>query len=301
MNIKAINTLNNHNATVNNTEEKVFANKHNQAFGYQERSQSKGSTIKDVLLILTNSAVGLAGFNTVLAGMQRVISGKVLIGKINNHFMKNISPEENSKLLNLAENMWKESGLKGKGVKLNSNGPIGEAYFTHIGNKVVVGPDKYSALFHEFGHAIEENFTNNLKKLQRFRGHYGELSLFLYFLMAIRPKKKENNKNPENQTFGDKVKNSISKSNALIPLVAFSPELVTEGMATHKGLDFLRKQLKDGKITKKLFTNIKNSYYTCFMTYLFAPISIMLLDVLRRNAYKAAAKHNIQQTPYYYY
>lgn len=274
-------------------------NKQNVSFGYQEESQNPLSAIKDFLVILTNDAVGLAGFNTVLAAMQRLVNGKVLIGKINNHFMKNITPDENNQILGLAKNMWEDKGLSAKGVNVNYGGPKGEAYFTHIGNKVVVGSDKYSALFHELGHAVEENCTKVFKQLQRFRGHYSDLSLALYFLMSLRPKSNDY-QDKENQTFGDKVKNFFKNSDAVVPLIAFSPELITEGKASLEGLKFLKGKLKTGAISKSLYNNIAKSYATCFSTYLFVPISIMMLEALRRSASKAANRHNVKQSPYFY-
>lgn len=302
--INNVNSLNNYNISVGNTEKKTcankFQNKQNVPFGDSEGSQNPFSSIKDALLILTNSAVGLAGFNTVLAAMQKFINGKVLIGKINNHFTKNITSEENKKLFKLATEMNEGTGqkLEGKGVKILTDGAKGEAYYTHQGNFVRVGKGENAPLFHELGHAIEENCTNIFKKMQRFRGHYSELSLALYFLMSLRPKKKDYNQDPQNQTFGDKVKNFFSKSDAVIPLLAFSPELITEGKASLEGLKFLKGTL--GK-DSTLYKNIKKSYITCFLTYLFVPVSIMLLEMLRKSADKAAQKHNVQQSPYYYY
>lgn len=264
----------------------------NVAFG-DNYQPSPFQGLKDLAVTLTNDFVGLAGVNAVLYAMQRFVNGKILIGKINKHFTKNITNEDNKKLVNLAVEMRKKADLD-KIVAIEPGQP-GQAYFTHEGNKVVVGEDQISSLFHEMGHAIEENKTTVLKKLQRGRGHYTELALGLYMLMSMRPKKNDYYQD-ENQGIGSKITNFLSHSDAVIPLLAFAPELITEAKASQYGLKFLKEKLgKDAA----LYKNIKKSYLTCFATYLFIPLSIMLVDAIRNSANKAIQRRRLEQSQYY--
>lgn len=260
-------------------------------FGDREKSQSY-HPIRDMALILTNDLVGLAGVNTVLWAMQKFVNEDILINKINQHFTKKI--EEPEKLRNLADDMLDdkkltEKYLGNKKVNIIDYAGEGQAYFTHKGNNVVVGKDKFSALFHEIGHAVEENNTKFFKTLQRGRGNYTLLSLALYTLLAQRQKK-----------------NGESKSDAIIPLLAFAPELITEAKATIEGLKYLdtktnkpNKPFLSKNISLKTFKNIRRSYLTCFATYLFVPISIMLVEALRKSADKAIQRHQERKNGFY--
>lgn len=276
----------------------------NLAFGYggYYEQQSPLQGLKDLAVTLTNDMVGLFGVNAALMAMQRFVNGKVLIGKINKHVTNKITAEDNLKLDNLAGEMLKKYNLdKGPQKVTIYEGPPGEAYYTHQRNKfvnpnsIVVGRDNCSSLFHEIGHAIEENKTNVLKRLQRFRGHYTELSLALYMLMSMRPKKNDYYQD-ENQGIGAKIKHFLSHSDAVIPLLAFAPELITEAKASLYGLKFLK-----GKLGKEalLYKNIRKSYITCFATYLFIPVSIMLVDAIRNSANKAVQRRQAARNQYY--
>lgn len=288
--------------SVNNTYKKDFGSKKtsksnqsrvNLTFGDSYQS-SPFQGLKDLAVTLTNDVVGLFGVNAALMAMQRFVNGKVLIGKINKHFTKDITDADNNKLAKLADEMREQKGLANKLI-FNKGNP-GEAYYTHLGNKIVVDPKQMSSIFHEIGHAIEENSTKVLKFLQRGRGHYTELSLALYMLMSMRPKKKDHYQDTENQGIGSKIANFVSKSDAVIPLLAFAPELITEGKASQYGLKFLKEKL--GK-EAPLYKNIKKSYLTCFATYLFIPVSIMLVDAIRNSANKAMQRRKLQQSQFY--
>lgn len=267
----------------------------NLQFGYREQSQSPLQSLKDTVLMFTDNAVGMIGMNMVIWWMQSFVNGKILSGKINERFTKNI--KDKSKLASLAYEMLDKHELKDKVKIFQGNG--NEAYFTHIGNEIVVGKNQYSSLFHEIGHAVIENKTKVLKMLQRFRtntftrrfgGNYTLLSLALYALFSQRQKQ-----DGEDQSIGSK----ISKSDAIIPLLAYSPELITEAKASQEGLKFLKQKLNAGAIEKSLYKNIKKSYITCFATYLFIPVSIILIDMLRNSANNARRKRMMRQNQFY--
>ena len=106
-------------------------------FGNQSGSDGILGSIKDSFLTFTDDAVGAVGFDAALAWLQNLVSGKLLVGKINKHFTDKITPEEQSNLRSLADEMLEQHGLKDK-VAIHTNGTKGEAFYTHQGNFIKV-------------------------------------------------------------------------------------------------------------------------------------------------------------------
>lgn len=256
-------------------------------FGQGEESRGILGSIKDMFLMITGDTIGLVGFSAALAWLQRTVNGKILVGKINKHFTDKIAPEDKAKLRPLADEMLEEHGLTGK-VDIDYNGKPGEAFFTHEGNFIRVGKNQHSSLFHEIGHAIQENNTSIFKKLQRGRNNYALLSLALYTLLSGRQQQQDGSYD---------IGSHLTKADVAIPLLAFAPELITEAKASMEGLKFLK-----GKIGKEssLYKNTRWSYLACFGTYLFIPLSIIIMDALRSGVHKIREKHAIRQNQYYY-
>lgn len=252
--------------------------------------------VKDGLLSLTNGALGLIGFNVALWWIQNFVNGKILVGKINKHFTKDLNNPQ--QLEQLAFDMRKKEDLTNVGMYL---GQEGQAFFNDAENAVVVGKNEFSSLFHELGHAKIENKTQILKFLQRNRGSYAVLALALYALMSQGKHSGQNDVfGDERKSFGTKVKDFFSRSTLIVPLLAFSPELITEAMASKYGLDFLKevleaqkkgKPISNIKIDERTIRNIKRSYITCFGTYLFIPVSIILMELLFSGIEKEINKH----------
>jgi len=261
------------------------------SFGYSEESQF--DKIKYGLSALTNSPLGLVGVNMLLWKVQSFVNGNILSGKINKHFTKNITNYD--QLETLAKEMKnKKHKLDNVDMIIGHPGTEGKAFFEHGTNRIVVGRKETSAVFHEIGHAVIENKTKFLKKLQRGRNNYTWIALGLYTMISQRPKNVYQDKAPTPIT---KVKNFLNKNDWVIPLIAFSPELITEAKASQIGIKFLKEKVAEGKLDKSVFKNIKKSYLTCFSTYLFIPVSIMLIDAIRNSANKNVQKHN--QRMYY--
>lgn len=258
-------------------------------FGYREQSQGILGSIKDSFLTLTDDVLGVVGLNAALWWIQDFVNGKLLVGKINKHFTDKIPIEEKQNFHVFADEMLQQHKLENK-VGIHYNGKPGEAYFTHDGNFIKVGPNQHSSLFHEIGHAVEENNTTIFKKLQRFRGKYAILSLALYALLSGR--KQQNDGNYD-------IGSHLSKTDVAIPLLSFAPELVTEAKASFEGLKFLKTKIGKG-ITEATYKNVRKSYLTCFGTYLFIPLSIIIMDALRSGANKVREKHQAKQNQYYY-
>lgn len=263
----------------------------NPAFGYSGQDNSIFDNIKYGFASITNDLMGLVGFNAILWWLQSKVNGDILIGKINKHYTDKIN--DNETLGKLAEEMRHEvnKGLAPQRHVAFAPEAPGEAYYKDSTNKVYIGEDKVSALFHELGHAKIENKTTVLRALQRFRGHYTPIALAIYALMSQNRKQSYNPYGEaQEQTFGDKVKNFFSRSSLLVPLIAFSPELITEAMASKYGMKFLKEKVKEGKLPEALKKNIGRSYLACFGTYLFIPVSIILMEALQSSLEKEVHK-----------
>ncbi len=285
--INSVKSLNNWSSSANYTDNSVHeksVNKNKTSFGHSEEKY-KPHPVRDLFLNLTSGTIGLIGFNTVLWWLQDFVNGKILVGKINKHFTDKVKDTE--LLKNLAGNMVIEHGLDKAPKKLHFfEGLENDAFYTHTGsnsilpNSVVVGKKQVSSLFHEIGHAVEENNKPFFKWLQRGRGHYSILALGLYALLS---QNKSSQKNYYDNKPSGITETLLSKSNTIIPILAFSPELITEAKASLIGLKSLKNQIGN---SSQLYKNISRSYLTCFMTYLFIPVSIILMDSLQRSAQK---------------
>lgn len=253
-----------------------------QSFGNYAQDDYESHPMRDLFLTLTGDAVGLVGFNTVLWGIQDFVNGKLLVGKINKHFTSKISKEDDAKIVALADKMSEKVGSNPKylfGYEIDKQ-TKGQAFYTHEGNYVHVSADQKSSLFHEIGHAMEENNTKIFKWLQRGRGHYTILALGLYALMS-------QNRNNQQENQHKSFLSKLLSPTVVVPMLAFSPELITEAKASITGVRFLEKNQKKFNISENLIKNVKHSYLTCFGTYLFIPVSIILMEHLQHTAERA--------------
>lgn len=248
-------------------------------------SNPLSENLKSLAATITEGTMGFFGANAVLWFIQNQVNSKFLVNTINKRFTKKLDNYK-SEMMTLKNTMYQKNDLGKNNLRLFWGAP-GEAYYSHIDNKIVIGKGEISSLFHEMGHAVIENNTKLMKNLQRFRGHYSELALGLYLLTnTLAPKKKqEDTNNEENSSLTDKIKNIVSKNKAIIPLLAYSPELITEYKASKIGLNFLKSE-NVHKTAPKLYKLIKKSYITCFSTYLFIPVSLMLLNAAQKGVEK---------------
>lgn len=261
-----------------------------QSFGNYYEDDYESHPVRDFFMELTGDAVGLVGFNTALWWLQSFVNSKLLIGKINKHFTSKISAEDEKKIVEAAKAMIGKVEPNNKDAFSCeiSNKTQGEAFYTDRGNFVHVSADQKSSLFHEIGHAMEENNTKIFKWLQRGRGHYTILSLGLYALMS------QNKKNQQENQHKSFVSKLLSPT-VVVPMLAFAPELITEAKASITGVRFLEKNQKAFKMSDNLIKNIKRSYLACFGTYLFIPVSIILMEHLQHSAERAMQRRKMRQ------
>lgn len=187
---------------------------------------------------------------------------------------RDIDPNE---IIEISKKMIKDKGLDKKGLRCEVFEKGNDAYFSHLENKIKVTKDTLLALPHEIGHAVEEHNTKILKKLQRFRGQYAMLALILYGL----GRDKSSDPNSQNTTIG-KIRNFLHKYNLLVPLAAFSPELITEFSASKIGIDYLKK----ANASKALISAAKKHYAAAFCTYLSLPVFAIMDNLIFKSTQK---------------
>lgn len=241
----------------------------------------------------------IVAFSFGIMLLQRYVNGKFLINFLDKKFTAKI--KDFDRFEDLAVKMRKEHNLQDKVKIFITRGD--DAYYTPQGNRVVVGEKQKSALFHELGHAVIENNTSLLSLLQNGRGQYGNIAILLNAISMGTAAKHSKRLDKHKDNKNNKDKNKINKETKkpepnklgkfliknpyIIPIAAFSPELITEFGASTYGLKFLKKELKTGNVSKKVFKNIKRSYITCFSTYFFIPISVIIVNYLQKQLDKA--------------
>ena len=255
-------------------------------------------TLEALLGYLVSSVVGVGFlifvYHSGVAFLQRQINGKLLGGYLDKKFMSLIP--EKDKMLPLGDKMRKKYGLENK-VRIFESRKNDEAYYSSSNNNIVISKNTRSAIFHELGHAIIENKTKFLRFLQQNRDNYANISLFLNSIIMMYNKQAADNKKVKKRVdknsqiskttnektnkinIQNKFSKLLSKYPYAIPILAFSPELITEAGASYYGMKFLKKELAQGNILKKTYKNIAKSYLTAFSTYLFIPVSIILVNL----------------------
>ena len=193
---------------------------------------------------------------------------------------------------NIKKEVWKNTKTsKGKlnAISIKSTGE--EAFFTHLDNEITVTKKTLISLPHEIGHAVQEHSTNLLKRLQRSRGRYAKLALILYGLGREKPS------NGDKQSLWGLAQNLLHKYNVLIPLIAFTPELITEFAASKIGIDYIKTYIKNLKTnatknaksianSEQILKTAKKHYAVAFCTYLALPLFAVLDNFIFKKALK---------------
>lgn len=238
------------------------------------------------------------GLGFVIRSALQKWSGKLFSNYFANH------PNVNKALVvDIANNMKADKtkkinnvGIKNLRIFIESAGQ--NAYFDPCNNVIRVTKDTLISLPHEIGHAVEEHGSKVFKFLQRNRGNATILALVLYGLGRSKPTNKKGEQTPVR-----KIQNTLYKFNALVPLIAFSPELITEFKASKIGVDYIKKytknvetQLKQNSANKALIQKLtdakailkaaKKHYAIAFCTYLALPVFAMMDNFIFKQAMK---------------
>lgn len=247
-----------------------------------EQDKKKKESTKDLFAQLIFSIIGAFGIDETNKWMQTQLRKNITDRILNK---KHEFSEDY--IVELTKKMGEKNGLileKDVFLNIDAEGIYSGASFLEKnkveipeikGDLILLPKTELISVFHEMGHAIIENKTSLLKYLQRFRGNYIYVATALYAMANHKPKEEKVAKfNVKEQKMDNNKKTSNWRY--LIPFIAFSPELITEIIASKHGLNFL----KGEKINENLLKATKKHYLAAFATYLFVPTSIVIFDKL---------------------
>lgn len=226
------------------------------------------------LAMLSSMPIGMAS----VAGMSQI--------------NKKLTPEQIKKINECADAMIDATGLRSKGVKIDNVTRAGlnftgipdaiydmmdsysavahgkNAFFIpkdvknkvtgeilHSKNTIIANREKMStSLFHEIGHAFNANKSTFWKVMQKMRMPAMILASSLAVFAAFT--KKEEAKDGEELTTGQRVKNSVRNNAGIIAGVSMLPVVAEEVMASVRGCKWANKNLPKELAKKVRSTNI---------------------------------------------
>ena len=138
------------------------------------------------------------------------------------------------------------------------------AYFDRGTKSFVVNMDKKAvSLFHEMGHALNNNGGVILKTLQKAHPLAKTIPAAT-LLIALLNKRPENSPKADTTTLKGKVQyvaDKIKDNAALITGLSMAPALLEEGIASLRGQGIAKQLVKDGTLSKELFKKIDKLDY----------------------------------------
>ena len=143
-------------------------------------------------------------------------------------------------------------------------------------NKIII-PDKHlqTSVFHEMGHALNNNGGVILKTLQKARPLAKTIPAAT-LLIALLNKRPENSPKADTTTLKGKVQyvaDKIKDNAALITGLSMAPMLLEEGIASLRGQGIAKQLVKDGTLSKELFKKIKLTNLGGFSSYALALVA----------------------------
>ena len=202
---------------------------------------------------------------------------------------KNVLKKHGSDIAELyAENSAKAGSLMYK-FGLNAG------YFPHANKIITPNKSLQTSVFHEMGHALNNNGGIILKSLQKMRpvSTFAPAVILLMSLLNKRKTTDETNKNDSAMQKGaDFVKRNAGKLTAL----SFLPMVAEEGIASLRGQGIAKKLVKEGTLSKDLFKKIKLTNLGGFSTYaLAAAVAVVTTKLAISIKDKIQAKYEAKQ------
>ncbi len=144
--------------------------------------------------------------------------------------------------------------------------------------------DKKDAVFHELGHAINQNVNPKLTKVIAFLKH--KFPIYAIPTVLVSSLFVNNSKKPESQGFLYKIRKIVKDNILLVSLAIGVPKLIEEGMASINGIKFAK-----GKITAEQLKNLKIRSLKAWSTYGFSALvtalalkgGVMVCDYIQKN------------------
>ena len=191
---------------------------------------------------------------------------KKALGAITEELKSNKKVARLEKILgqNIAEESAKFQALM---FKEGSNA----CYLPHA-NKIIT-PDKtlQTSVFHEIGHALNNNGGIILKGLQKCRP-LAKTIPSVVLLISLFNKRKTTDKPQENDSKIQKGADFVKKNAGIIAGLSFLPMVLEEGIASLRGQKVAKNLVKDNILSKDLFKKIKLTNLGGFSTYALAAV-----------------------------
>lgn len=191
---------------------------------------------------------GIQAFKTELKSNK-------LINKFIDTFSKNCDIfSDKDEFFNIIANIQASS------VKSGSN-----AFYLRHANKIIL-PEKVfkTSVFHEMGHALNNNGGNVLKLLQKVRPA-AMIMPSAILLASLLNKRKATDEPSDNKAV--RVWDGIKKNAGKLTALSMLPMVLEEGIASLRGDKIARGLVKDGKLTKDLLKKIRLTNASGFATY----------------------------------
>lgn len=132
-----------------------------------------------------------------------------------------------------------------------------------------------TSVFHEMGHALNDNGGIILKSLQKIRP-LAKFAPAIIFAISILNKRKTTDEKLENNTTKNKIQNGfdfIKKNAGKLTALSMLPMVLEEGIATLRGDKIARELVKSGDLTKDLLKKVRLTNLGGFSTYALALIA----------------------------
>ena len=144
-------------------------------------------------------------------------------------------------------------------------------YLPHA-NKIIT-PDKslQTSVFHEMGHALNNNGGMLLKVLQKARP-LAKITPAIILLIALLNKRKTTDKPKENDSKLQKGADFVKKNAGILTGLSFVPMILEEGIASLRGQKIAKNLIKTGELSKELFKKVKLTNLCGFASYALAGI-----------------------------
>lgn len=178
-------------------------------------------------------------------------------------------PEETSNIAN----SFKEpiNGILAKSQALMFKTGSNACYLPNA-NKIIT-PDKslQTSVFHEMGHALNNNGGAILKWLQKCRS-IATMAPGIILTLALLNKRKTTDEKSDNkiQNFFDGIKKNAGKLTAL----AMFPMVAEEGIASLRGGKIAKNLFKEGKLSKTILNKVRLTNLCGFSTYALATVGM---------------------------
>ncbi len=200
--------------------------------------------IFDKIFGITNKKKDQQALAVIAEEMEKSKSGR--ISKFFDNYLKRIlSKAENSEQMT---KMMEEIGKRAQFMQFKLG--MNSAYFPKA-NKILVSEQTLStSVFHEIGHALNNNFSKIGKVLQKMRP-VALVAVPIISLLALTTKRRVEDK-PKDRKINNGL-DFIKRNAGQLTLLAFAPMVIEEAMATIKGNGLAKNLLADApKLLKKV-------------------------------------------------